>query len=124
MSWVCILVYAGMRMNSYTLIKVVLLCLTHVLESLEREYIIKKYPCLYGRPNKFYQRFWKDLSPPFRGMLGEIYTNDMASFAQKLEVMSLKHKNKSQFKNCRLISLTNIDYKISRSDYKILLIVT
>ena len=46
----------------------------------------------YGRPDKFYQRFLKDLSLSFHGMLGEIYTNDMACFAQKLEVMSLIHK--------------------------------
>ena len=47
---------------------------------------------IYGRPDKFYQRFLKDLSLSFHDMFGEIYTKDMACFAQKIEVMSIIHK--------------------------------
>ena len=73
-----------------------------------------KWPGNDGLPKEFYKTFWEEIKIPECNNITETYQNGELSVSQRqpvIKVIEKKDKGKKLLKNCRPISLLNIDAK-------------
>ena len=73
-----------------------------------------KWPGNDGLPKEFYETFWEEIKIPVCNNITESYPNGELSVSQRqavIKIIEKKDKEKKLLKNCRPISLLNIDAK-------------